>query len=332
MSSTPTKPPEKKALGRGLGSLLPNRPPAGLSDFAKTAPEQQQQPPPPPPAAEPGQQPTAAPPPSSSSSAAPTRVPLSQIDPNPLQPRTVFQEARLQELADSIRANGIIQPIIVRRKADRFELIAGERRWRAARLAGLEDVPVVVQELADDKLLEISLIENIQREDLNPIEVATAYDRLAREHKLSHEDIGRRTGKDRATITNMIRLLKLPSEIQLLVAENRLSMGHARALLGLADPDQQRQLGDQAAAEGLSVRQVERYVQNLNEPRDPAAPKEPPKLDPNVKAALEELERVLGTRVRIVEKSPNRGRIEIDYFTQEDLDRIYELIVGEPKE
>ena len=305
------KPPEKKALGRGLSSLLPSRPPAGLAEFEKVPT------PPPSPASPP------------SPATAPTELSVSLIDPNPLQPRTVFQENRLQELADSIRANGIIQPIIVRRNADRFELIAGERRWRAARLAGLEMVPVVVQELANDKLLEISLIENIQREDLNPMEVAVAYDRLAREHNLSHEEIGRRTGKDRATITNMIRLLKLPSEIQLLLAEHRLSMGHARALLGLADPDLQRQVGDQAAAEGLSVRQVERNVQKLNKPRDPGEPKEPPKVDPNVRAAVEELERTLGTRVRIVEKSVNRGRIEIDYFSQDDLDRLYELIVGE---
>lgn len=328
-SNKPIEPP-KKALGRGLGSLLPNRPPAGLAEFAKPIA------PPPlkaPVATEPAP-PTAGPaaetPPSAGGG--PTRVLAAMIDPNPLQPRTVFQEARLQELADSIRANGIIQPIIVRRKADRYELIAGERRWRAARLAGLDEVPVVVQELADEKLLEISLIENIQREDLNPIEVATAYDRLAREHNLSHEEIGRRTGKDRATITNMIRLLKLPQELQLLLAEHRLSMGHARALLGLGDQDKQRELGNQAAAEGLSVRQVERYVQDFNEPRESPAPKDPPKLDPNVKAAVEELERVLGTRVRIVEKSPKRGRIEIDYFTQEDLERIYELIVGKPQD
>jgi ParB family transcriptional regulator, chromosome partitioning protein len=314
------KPPEKRALGRGLGSLLPNRPPAGLAEFAKQ--------PPPVPA------PTAAAPPLPSPATSPTELPISMIDPNPLQPRTVFQEGRLQELADSIRSNGIIQPIIVRRKADRFELIAGERRWRAARIAGLELVPVVVQELANEKLLEISLIENIQREDLNPMEIAFAYDRLAREHHLSHEEIGRRTGKDRATITNMIRLLKLPPEIQLLLAEHRLSMGHARALLGLPDPELQREIGDRAAAEGLSVRQVERTVQKLNEPRDPGEPKEAaaPKIDPNVKAATDELERTLGTRVRIVEKSANRGRIEIDYFSQEDLDRIYELIVGEPED
>ncbi len=312
------KPPEKRALGRGLGSLLPSRPPAGLAEFAKV-------PITPVPSAPPSH-------PLPNPATSPTELPISLIDPNPLQPRTVFQEGRLQELADSIRANGIIQPIIVRRKADRFELIAGERRWRAARIAGLELVPVVVQELANEKLLEISLIENIQREDLNPMEVAFAYDRLAREHHLSHEEIGRRTGSNRATITNMIRLLKLPPEIQLLLAEHRLSMGHARALLGLPDADIQRQLGDQAAAEGLSVRQVERNVQKFNEPRDPGEAKEQPKVDPNVKAAVEELERTLGTRVRIVEKSTNRGRIEIDYFSQEDLDRIYEMIVGEAGE
>ncbi|MEZ5403772.1 MAG: ParB/RepB/Spo0J family partition protein [Bryobacteraceae bacterium] len=298
----------RKALGRGLSSLLPTRPAAT----------------PPPPAEPIGDE---------SAPAATTALAIDEIDPNPLQPRSIFQENRLRELADSIRANGIIQPIIVRRRESRYELIAGERRWRAARLAGLEQVPVVVQDLADEKLLEVSLIENIQREDLNPIEVATAYDRLAREHNISHEEIGRRTGKDRATITNMIRLLKLPPEVQILLAEHRLSMGHARAILGLADPEQQRHLADTTAAQGLSVRQVERNVQKLNERRDPTDEEEKPeepKIDPNVKAATQELERVLGTRVRIVEKSSKRGRIEIDYFSSEDLNRIYEIIAGGP--
>ncbi len=299
----------RKALGRGLSSLLPSRPVA------------------PPVAPEPIQAPAA---PSPGVPSAAQTLPISAIDPNPVQPRTIFQEQRLRELADSIRVNGLIQPLIVRRRGDRFELIAGERRWRAARLAGLEDVPVVVQDLADEKLLEIALIENIQREDLNPIEVAVAYERLAREHDLSHEEIGRRTGKDRATITNMIRLLKLPGEVQLLLAEHRLSMGHARAILGLADPDLQRSVADTTAAQGLSVRQVERNVQKLNERRDPDADEQPeqPKVDPNVKAATQELERILGTRVRIIEKSTNKGRIEIDYFSPDDLQRIYELIAG----
>ncbi|MFN7924079.1 MAG: ParB/RepB/Spo0J family partition protein [Bryobacteraceae bacterium] len=300
--------PPRRALGRGLSTLLPTKPAA--------PPTLQQEEPPPLPQPAP----------------ATRHLSIDLIDANPIQPRTVFQQDRLRELADSIRANGIIQPLIVRRKLDRFELIAGERRWRAARLAGLTEVPVVVQELADDKLLEVSLIENIQREDLNPIEVAIAYDRLAREHKLSHEEIGRRTGKDRATITNMIRLLKLPPEVQLLLAEHRLSMGHARAILGLNDPALQRSVADQAAAEGQSVRQVERIVQKHNEPRgDDAVEETPekPKVDPNVKAAVETLEKVLGTRVRIVEKSTERGRIEIDYFSPDDLDRIYSLIVGD---
>jgi len=298
--------PHRKALGRGLSTLLPPRP--GGSTPTPEAPPQ----------AEPG---------------AAQQLPIDAIDPNPLQPRSVFQADRLRELADSIRANGIIQPLIVRKKGDRYELIAGERRWRAARMAEMALVPVVVQDVADGKLLEVSLIENIQREDLNPIEVAHAYDRLAREHGLSHEEIGKRTGKDRPTITNMIRLLRLPPEVQLLLAEHRLSMGHARAILGLPTADLQRNLADKAAAEGLSVRQVERTVQKLTEPRESPdqVAEEEPKIDPNVRAAIEDLERTLGTRVRIVEKDKGRGRIEIDYFSEDDLDRIYQLIAGERK-
>jgi len=297
--------PNRKALGRGLDTLLPGRP-----------------------IKPPLQEPTAPP---TSSPSSPTHVPLDHIEPNPLQPRTIFHEDRLRELAASISAQGIIQPLIVRARAGKYELVAGERRWRAAKLAGLDQVPVVVQDLADEKLLEVSLIENLQREDLNPIEVAVAYDRLAREHQLSHEEIGHRTGKDRATITNMIRLLRLPPQVQLLLAENRLSMGHARAILGLSDPELQITVANTASAQGQSVREVERIVQKLNEPRDPSQSPEtqPVKTDPNVKAAVDNLERVLGTRVRIIEKSSNRGRIEIDYFTTDDLQRIYELIVGD---
>jgi ParB family chromosome partitioning protein len=257
-----------------------------------------------------------------------TELPVDQIDPNPVQPRTVFQAERLQELADSSKTHGVIQPLLVRRKGDRFELVAGERRWRAARLADLEKIPVVVQDLADDHLLEVSLIENIQREDLNPIEVAHAYERLVKELHLSHEEIANRTSKDRTSITNMIRLLKLPPEVQVMVAEHRLSMGHARALLGLATPELQLTMAEKASSQGFSVRQIERAVQKLNEARDPKEQDEV-KQDPNVRAAAEELERTLGTRVRIVEKSEQRGRIEIEYYSQDDLDRLYQLIVGE---
>jgi ParB family chromosome partitioning protein len=248
------------------------------------------------------------------------------IDANPLQPRSVFNAEKLQELADSIRANGIIQPLVVRPHGERYQLVAGERRWRAAKLAGLAEVPAVVQDVTDERLLEITLVENIQREDLNPIEIAHAFERLSQDLNLSHEDIAQRTGKDRSTITNMLRLLKLSVDIQQLVAEHRLSMGHARAILGLPSEDLQRQVAEKASSQGLSVRQVERLVQRMTSTREPKTPEE---VDPNVKAAIQELERVLGTRVRISGRPEQRGRIEIEYYSAEDLDRIYSLILGD---
>jgi ParB family transcriptional regulator, chromosome partitioning protein len=293
---------QRRALGRGLSSLLPTR------------------------GADPGP-PTSLP--SAPTAGSALLAPIDSIDPNPTQPRSVFQPERLSELADSIRSNGIIQPLIVRRHGDRYQLIAGERRWRAARLAGLDRVPIIVHSLVDNRTLEISLIENIQREDLNPIEIAHAFDRLAREHHLSHEEIARRTGKDRTTVTNTIRLLRLPETVQVLLAERRLSMGHARALLGLQSIEQQQSLAEKIAAQGLSVRQVERTVSRMNEARESDPDPEEQRLDPNVKAAIDDLERRLGTRVRIVEKSAQRGRIEIEYYSLEDLDRIYGLLVGD---
>ena len=252
-------------------------------------------------------------------------VPISQIAPNPLQPRISFDATRLQELANSIETNGIIQPILVRRHAGQYELIAGERRLRAAKLAGLAEVPAIVQDFADNRILEVALIENIQREDLNPIETAQALDRLSREMNLSHEEIANRTGKDRTTITNMIRLLRLPGSVQLLVAERRLSMGHARAILGLTSVELQTQVAEKSAAQGFSVRQVERLVKKMNEPREPT---EAPLQDANIRAAIGELETALGTRVRILEKTDQRGRIEIEYYSQEELQRLYETIVS----
>ncbi|MBL0156270.1 MAG: ParB/RepB/Spo0J family partition protein [Bryobacterales bacterium] len=299
MSSATDQP--RKALGKGLDSLLRSN---------RTAPS------------------TVSAEPVAVSGPGPLLVAIGDIQPNPLQPRTIFQAERLAELAQSIRENGIIQPLVVRKAAVGYQLIAGERRWRAARMAELEKVPVVVQDFADDRLMEITLIENIQREDLNPIEVAHAFDRLAKEFELSHEQIAKRTGKDRTTITNMLRLLRLPQDIQLLLAEHRLSMGHARAILGLPTPELQIEVADRTTAEGLSVRQVERLVQRMSEPREPKSATEAA-IDPNVKAAILELERVLGTRVRITEKSENRGRIEIEYYSMDDLTRIYETIVGE---
>jgi ParB family chromosome partitioning protein len=292
----------RKALGKGLSSLLPSRAAA----------------------------PVAAPPPATPAEPpAVNRLPTDQIEPNPNQPRTVFDPARLQELAASIQANGIIQPLIVRKIGEKYHLIAGERRWRASRLAGLKEVPIVIANIDDDRLLEVALIENIQREDLNPIEVAVAFEKLSNDLGLSHEEIGKRTGKDRTTITNMLRLLRLPGDVQLLLAEKRLSMGHARALLGLPTDDLQREVAEKAAAQGLSVRQVEQMVHNMTKAREVKKPDTPEPADPNVKAAISELEAALGTRVRIVEKAPGKGKIEIDYYSQDDLDRIYAVITGE---
>ncbi len=308
MSSATDQP--RKALGRGLSSLLPANKPAGPVH--------------PPVHAQPAEAAAA------QLTPGPLLVPIDAIDPNPLQPRTVFQEERLAELAQSIRENGIIQPLVLRKAGSRYQLIAGERRLRASKLAGLTQVPGVVQDFADDRLMEVTLIENIQREDLNPIEVAHAFERLAREFHLSHEQIAQRTGKDRSTITNMLRLLRLPTEIQVLLAEQRLSMGHARALLGLPGGEEQIHLAIRTADEGMSVRQVEKLVQKLTAPIEETVSRtEEVRVDPNVKAAIQELERVLGTRVRIVGKNEKRGRIEIEYYSQDDLARIYEAIVGE---
>ena len=298
MSTLPEHP--RKALGKGLSALLPDRPPPPSRTDAEHLGE------------------------------AIVYIPIDDIAPNHLQPRTVFQPDRLAELAQSIRTNGILQPLLVRRIGDHYELVAGERRWRAARTAGLTRVPALIHDLADERLLETSLVENIQREDLNPIEMAQAFDRMGRELNLSHEQIGHRTGKDRSTITNMLRLLRLPDEVQLLLAERRLSMGHAKVILGLPSPDLQRQVADQTTAQGYSVRQVERLVQRMTEPREPK-PAEQLEDDPNVKAAMKDLEGVLGTRVRIVQRSEQRGHMEIEYYSLDDLNRIYEIIVGDQK-
>jgi ParB family chromosome partitioning protein len=290
----------RKALGRGLGTLLPTRP-----QPVPTAPSA--------PVAE-----------------TPARtVPISAIDPNPLQPRKVFQAERLAELAQSIRTNGIIQPLVVRIVADRYQLIAGERRWRAAKLAEVEQVPVTILDIPDDRLLEVSLIENIQREDLNPIDTAIAFSTFSTEFSLSPEQIGQRTGKDRTTVINFLRLLQLPEDLQQMVAERRLSAGHARCLLTLPTAVLQREVAEKALAQGWSVRQTERTTQKMMAERQPKHVDEV-QIDPNVKAAIQEMERVLGTRVKITEKRKG-GKIEIEYYSAEDLDRIYDTIVGEPQ-
>jgi ParB family chromosome partitioning protein len=258
-----------------------------------------------------------------------TQLKIEVIQTNPNQPRKEFRLEQLTELASSIRRDGIIQPLVVRKVGNQYELVAGERRLRAAKIAGLQIVPVVVQNISDDRLLEVALIENIQREDLNPIELAQAFERMANELSLNHEEIGARTGKDRATITNSIRLLQLPRELQDLVAKRDISSGHARAILKVRNEAEQFELAQQIINEGWTVRKAESYTSRAPDvqPKKPAEPER--KVDPNVKAAIHEMERALGTRVRIIEKGTGKGKIEIEYYSNEDLDRIYSLIAAE---
>jgi ParB family chromosome partitioning protein len=251
---------------------------------------------------------------------------LDLLTPNPYQPRQGFSETKLEELAQSIRVHGFVQPIVVRRDGDHYQIIAGERRWKAAQRLGLLKVPVVIKRVSDEELMEASLIENIQRENLNPIEEATAYHRLAHEFHLTQEEVGLRTGKDRSTITNFLRLLKLPKDIQQLVLDEKLSMGHARALLALDHAADQKTLAGKILRYGWSVRQVERSIAASKQPQ--AAAKEKPRMDPNLRAAVEKMERALGTRVRIVEKG-KRGWIKIEYYSPEELQRLYEYFVRE---
>lgn len=306
MSKTPDANP-RKVLGKGLSALLPQRP--------QGVPQKEVE----------------APPKSSHSKLDATRVPIGLISPNTAQPREEFDDQKLDELAQSIRTNGIIQPITVLAASEgKFTIIAGERRWRAAQIAGLTEIPVFVRDATQDQILELALIENIQREDLNAVETATAFRRLQQEYKLSHEQIAERTGKDRSTITNFVRLLRLSKPVLADLAGGRISVGHARTLLNLTDVDQQNDICQQIIEQGLSVRETEALVKRILQPiaepakTEPAAEK---KIDPNVRAAVEQIASFLGTRVRLIPKNEKSGKIEIEYYNPDDLDRIYSLIM-----
>jgi ParB family transcriptional regulator, chromosome partitioning protein len=257
-------------------------------------------------------------------------IPLDQLRPNEEQPRGTFDGEKLDELAQSIQANGVIQPITVRREPNgTYTIIAGERRWRAARLAGLKEIPALVRSVEQNRVLELALIENLQREDLNPVETAAAFQRLVSEHGLSHEEIAERTGKDRSTITNFLRLLKLSPLVLHEVTRGNISMGHARALLNVTNPDAQMDVCRRIVSNQLSVRETERLVKGLTNPKTDSQVEAKPekKIDPNIRAALDEMGAVLGTRVRLVPRAGSGGRLEIEYYSQEDLDRIYSTIV-----
>jgi len=254
-------------------------------------------------------------------------VQVDLIDPNPFQPRRAFPESSLRELADSIRQGGVVQPVLLRRTNDRYQLVAGERRWRASRLAGLEKIPALVREFSDRDTLEVALTENLLREDLNPIDVAHGLDSLQKKFQTSHEAMAERFGVHRSTITNTLRLLRLPSAIQDRVGSGEISPGHARALVALEDPESQEQLVRLVLQRGLSVRQLETMVaRRQGRPLRSKTVSSARNEDPNTRAAVVELERILGTRVKIV-GTPRRGRIEIRYYSAEDLNRLFDWII-----
>ncbi len=281
--SAPT--PKRKALGKGLAALLPE-------------PEGEPRP------------------------DASTEVPVGQLEPNPLQPRTVMDPARLQELSASIRESGMVQPILVRRTGEGYQIIAGERRWRAAQQAGLATVPITVREVADDRLLELALVENIQREELSPLEEAQAFQRLQQDLGLTQEEVARKVGRDRSTVANSLRLLRLPKEVRELLASGRLEAGHARALLALEHAEDLIGLGREAARKGLSVREVERRVALL---RAPTAKKESRK-DANTRAAEERLRAALGARVEISRRGKG-GALRIGFASEAELNRLFDLLL-----
>jgi ParB family transcriptional regulator, chromosome partitioning protein len=293
---------KRKALGKGLSSLIPSsiaRIPSSAAGPARSFPAE-------------------------------LRLEVSRIRPNPQQPRHSFDEAGLDELARSLRTQGLLQPVVVRPLPDGwFELIAGERRWRAAQRAGIHQIPAVVRDVPDEKLLELALIENLQREELNAIEEAEAYRILVDDLELTQNEVAERVGKQRTTVANALRLLNLPEAVKNMVRGHHISMGHARALLALEDAKAIEALAQRVVEEGLSVRQVEAWAKRppAAKPR-PGRPTKP--VDPNVAAAETALQRILGTRVRIAGNGAV-GRVEIHYHNADELDRVYQLIVDAGK-
>ncbi|RAT99667.1 ParB/RepB/Spo0J family partition protein [Brevibacillus sp. Leaf182] len=251
-------------------------------------------------------------------------VSINEIRPNPYQPRKEFEQSAIEELAQSIKEHGIIQPLIVRKSIKGYELVAGERRLRAAKVAGLKEVPVVVKAYTDQQLMEIALIENLQRENLNPLEEAEAYDKLISHHDYTQEQLAQKIGKSRPHVANMLRLLQLPEKIRKMVSAAELSMGHSRALLGVTDKKVQQQLANDVVEKGLSVRQLEELVKQLNVSRE-TKKKKPTKNEPVLIEMEERLRSRFGTAVKI-KKGTKRGKIEIDFYSQEDLERIIEML------
>ncbi len=289
---------KKRALGKGLSALIPDTYVKELENSKKAGEE--------------------------STESGIKEIEISEIHPNRQQPRHRFSDEKITELADSIREQGLLQPVIVTKSGDGYELVCGERRTKAAERCGLTKIPAIVKDIAEDKLLEWALVENIQREDLNPIEEAQAYLRLAEERGYSHDDIAKKVGKDRSTVANTVRLLRLPQEILEGLIEGRLQSGHARALLALPTPEHQRQLAKRIMEDKLSVRQVEEMVGKIAARKRRGKQARP--INADILALETKLEQKLGTQVRIYPNRKNQGRLEIKYYSLDDLDRILNLL------
>ena len=251
-----------------------------------------------------------------------TVVKITSVEPNRKQPRKNFDEDALQELSDSIKQFGLLQPILVQDRKDHYEIIAGERRWRAAKMAGLKEIPVIIRDYTEQEIMEISLIENIQREDLNPIEEAQAFKRLLTEFHLKQDEVAERVSKSRAAVTNSIRLLKLSDDVQQMVIDDMISTGHARALLAVEDPEEQYNLAQKIFDEKLSVRETEKLVKSVLQPPKTREISSDPVLDAVYQNIEEKIKSIMGTKVSISRRKNNRGKIEIEYYSEEELDRI----------
>jgi ParB family chromosome partitioning protein len=292
---------KRRALGKGLDSLLPRVPAASTPAATETE------------------------------GGKPLEIPIEQIDRNPFQTRSQMNDEQLAELAASITANGVVQPVLVRPLANgRFQLIAGERRWRASELAGKKTVPAILRRVSDEQAMEITIVENLQRTDLNPMEQARAFERLSREFHMTQEQMAVRTGKDRATVANFLRLLRLPSSVQARVESGELSFGHARALLAFEHAEEMEKAAQRVATHSLSVRQTEAYIQGLIHPERAGKKDEKAEtpIDPNVRAVQERLQRALGLKVHI-EDHDGHGRVIIEYARLEDFDGLLEQLAGE---
>ena len=295
---------KRNGLGKGLDSLIPNKTEKTVKTEKK--PEQKNE--------------------ESQNSSGEILVKINQVEPNREQPRKEFDEDSLMELADSIKQFGILQPLLVQKRKDYYEIIAGERRWRAAKIAGIKEVPIIIRDYTDQEIVEISLIENIQRENLNPIEEAMAYKRLLEEFHLKQDEVAERVSKSRTAVTNSMRLLKLSPRVQQMIVDDMISTGHARALLAIDDEEQQYQLANRIFDEKLSVRETEKLVKALKNPKKEVKKQKPERtfVYDNIE---EQMKNIIGTKVSVNPKANGKGKIEIEYYSEEELERIYDLIM-----